>query len=97
MKPDLDRLLVTLRDSPTDHPRLPEVERLVWQRLEAGEPRSLWRRLALPLQVAAVIGAFGWGILIGVNEPPSPSYAKNAGLFVEQAEFLAPPPDDFAD
>jgi hypothetical protein len=96
VKPDLDRLLLTLRDSPTDHPRLPEVERLVWQRLEAGEPQSLWRRCVLPLQVAAVLGAFVWGILIGVNGPAIPPYAKTAGLFVEQAEFLALPADDSA-
>jgi hypothetical protein len=96
VKPDLDRLLVQLRDSPVDHPRLPEVERLIWQRLEVGELQPLWRRFVLPLQVTAVLGAFVWGILIGVNGPPVPAYSKTAGLFVEQAEFLAALADDSA-
>jgi hypothetical protein len=95
VKPDLDSLLVSLRDSTADHPRMPQLERLLWQRLEAREQLSIWRRLALPLRVTAVVGAFVWGILIGLNVTSAPKSAYTGELLVEQAEFLAPFADDF--
>ena len=96
MKPDLDTLLASLRDAPAEHPEMPQLERLLWRRLEAREQPSLWRRLAMPLQVTAVVGAFVWGILIGVNGASAPQSVHSAELLVEQAEFLAPFADDFS-
>ena len=94
MKPDIDSLLVRLRDSNTDHPQLPQLENLLWQRLEARELPSFWRRMAIPLRVTAIVGAFVWGILIGLNVGPFSKSMSSGQLLVEQAEFLAPLSDD---
>ncbi len=88
MKPDIDSLLVSLRDSPADHPELPQLERLLWQRLETRELPLFWRRVALPLRVTAIVGAFVWGILIGLNVPAASKSMTSGQLLVEQAEFL---------
>jgi hypothetical protein len=88
VKPDLDRLLHTLRDAPTDHPKLPELERLLWHRLENASPPLSWSRLGLRIRVTAILGAFLWGVLTGLqgsSPPPQP-----AGLLLEPTEFLAP-------
>jgi hypothetical protein len=94
MKPDIESLLTSLRASSVDHPELPQLEHLLWQRLEARETPSVWRRLALPLRVTAIIGAFVWGIVIGLNVAHVPKSMYSGELLVEQAEFLAPLTDD---
>ncbi len=86
MKTDLDRLLQTLRDTPTEHPRLPELERLLGQRLLNARP-LLSRRLGLQIRLAAVLVAFLWGIFAGVHG--SSASAPAPGLLLEPAEFLA--------
>jgi hypothetical protein len=94
VKPDIDSLLKSLRDSATDHPQMPQLEQLLWQRLEAGESPTLWGRFSLPLRVSAVVGAFVWGILIGLYVSSAPESLHSGALLVEQAEFLAPFADD---
>lgn len=66
MTPDVDGLLEKLRRTAVCHPRLHEVEGLVWQRIHA-EERRLQRRQRLPLQAIAVVGAFVWGVIIGLD------------------------------
>lgn len=91
MKIDLDRLLVSLREATLDHSRLPELERLLWQRIGSGQPSRDWRRLGFHVRITAVLAAFLWGILIGVHDPTPP---QSSDLLVEPAEFLAPSADD---
>jgi hypothetical protein len=91
LKIDLDRLLSSLHESTADHSRLPELERLLWQRLGSGEPSLYWRRIGFRVGITAVFGAFLWGILIGTHVTPPP---RTGQLLVEPAEFLAPTADD---
>jgi hypothetical protein len=86
VKPDLDRLLYALRDTPTEHPRLPDLERLLWQRLERAPPFS--RGLGLKIRLAAVLVAFLWGVLAGAQG--SSSSPSIAGLLLDPPELLAP-------
>jgi hypothetical protein len=91
LKPDLDRLLSSLRRATPEHPRLPELEQLLWRRLASGEPPLFWGRFGLHVRVTAILGAFLWGILIGAQGMPIPSSTAQSGeLLVEPAEFLAP-------
>jgi hypothetical protein len=94
VKPDLDRLLRSLRNSTSDHPRLPELERLLWQRLSNFEPPLIWRRLDFHLGVTAVLGALVWGILIGTQIVSGPATMQTGALFIEPQEFLTPSTDD---
>jgi hypothetical protein len=91
MKPDLDRLLRSLRRETPDHPRLPELERLLWQRLANREPPLFWRRFGFHVRATAVLGAFLWGVLIGTRVISVPPPEVQSGeILVETAEFLAP-------
>lgn len=92
LKPDLDRLLDELGHAPAEHPQLPELERLVSQRLAQGEPLPFWSRFGLHVRVTAIVGAFLWGILNGTHGLPFSSQlaARTGEVFVEPAEFLAP-------
>jgi hypothetical protein len=92
VKPDLDRLLHTLRDSATDHPRLPDLERLMWHRLDTARAPLLWRRFGLQIRLTAIVAAFLWGVLIGVQGSSAPP--QTAGLLLEPAEFLAASAED---
>jgi hypothetical protein len=70
---------------------MPELEQLLWQRLANGEARPFWARFAWHVRMAAVAGAFLWGILIGTQGITLPSPGGPSGeLLVEPAEFLAP-------
>ena len=92
MKPDLDRLLHALRDSATDHPQLPDLERLVSHRLDTARPPFFWHRFGLQIRITAIVAAFLWGILTGVQGSSPPP--QTAGLLLEPAEFLAPSAED---
>jgi hypothetical protein len=96
LKPDLDRLLTSLRQATPEHPRLPELEQLLWRRLTQREPPLFWRRFGLHVRVTAVLGAFLWGILIGTQGISIPPLATQSGEpFVEPTEFLAPDDSPF--
>lgn len=91
MKPDLDSLLSSLSQATAEHPRLTEVEQLVWQRLASAEPALLWHRFGFHVRVTAVLGAFLWGIVMGAQGITVPGPPAQSGeLLVEPAEFLAP-------
>jgi hypothetical protein len=91
LKPDLDRLLRSLHDATPEHPRLPELEPLLWRRLAIGEVSLFWQRFGFHVRVTAVLGAFLWGMLIGAQGISIPSSTAQSGeLFIEPAEFLAP-------
>jgi hypothetical protein len=91
VKPDLDRLLHTLRDSTPDHPQLPDLERRLWQRLQ-DRPPLFWHRFGLQIRLTAIVAAFLWGILTGVQGSSAPP--PTAGLLLEPAEFLTPSAED---
>jgi hypothetical protein len=93
LKINLDRLLSSLHESTPDHARLPDLERLLWQRLGSDEPWLHWRRMGFRLGITAVFGAFLWGVLIGTHVTPPP---QSGQLLVEPAEFLAPSADDLS-
>jgi hypothetical protein len=93
LKVDLDRLLSSLDESTPDHARLPDLERLLWQRLGSGESSLYWRRVGFRLGITAVFGAFLWGVLMGAHVTPPP---QSGQLLVEPAEFLAPSADDLS-
>lgn len=86
MKHDLDRLLRSLHRATPDHPRLPQLEQILRQRLATGELSLFWHRFGFHLRMTAVLGAFAWGMLIGAQG----STSKAGALFIEPAEFLAP-------
>jgi hypothetical protein len=90
MNHDLDSLLQRLRDAGATHPRLADVERRMWQQINAAESRAVvLPRLRLSFQVVAVAAAFAWGVLRGVDVtgPAPPSQA----FLAEEMEL--PPPD----
>jgi len=94
LKPKLDRLLETLRDATPDHPRLPELERLLWKRIAHMEPPLFWRRFGFHIRVTAVLGAFLWGVLMGLHGGSLTLQARSGELLVDPPEFLAPSGDE---
>lgn len=90
MKPKLDHLLETLRDATPDHPRLPELERLLGERMAHMELPLFWRRFGFHIRVTAVLGAFLWGILMGSHGTSMTLPARSGELLVDPPEFLAP-------
>jgi hypothetical protein len=83
---ELDPLLDRLRRERISPLALEDVESLVWERIDARDRRARSRRSQIPLQVAAVVVAFGIGILFGVQgRPPS---AGMQAAFVEELESV---------
>jgi hypothetical protein len=86
---ELDRLLDRLRRTERSHNGLDQLETLVWKRIAARERPARWADFALPLRLAAIVGAFAWGILAGSGVISADEAARSADILVEQVEFLA--------